>query len=392
MTDSSCVLRQLRVYLYVGLMWVVHKNKTIKTRQMYLEKLYLSNFRNYSDAKFVFSPHINCILGANGSGKTNVLEAIYLLALTKTVSSAPDVLNICHGQSGFFLEGFFTNDVATEQITCAVFQGQKKVFTHDKVPYERLIEHIGKYPLVLISPEDTDIIREASDMRRKFFDGILSQASHAFLLIYQQYNRILDQRNKLLKQFAERKYTDNDLLMAYNEPLLSLGKQIFEARQSFLSDFLPRFLTHYQSLSEGKERADIAYISCWQSERFENDFLANQSADIQAQRTILGCHKDDFLFTLDGHPVKKFGSQGQKKSFVMALRLAQYELLETYTGRKPLLLLDDIFDKLDDHRIARLLAHINHPHFGQVFITDARPERTLNLTKQLSREVTYLYR
>lgn len=356
---------------------------------MYLKKIYLSNYRNYEEFVADFSPRVNCIVGDNGSGKTNLLDAVYFLSLTKSSLQAHDALCIKHTADYMMIEGIFEKKEQTEKITCSIQRGQRKVFLHDKKAYERINDHIGKYPIVLISPDDTDLIREASDTRRRLFDGMIAQINTNYLADYQLYNRLLDQRNSLLKQFAEQNYIDTDLLDIYSEPLVELAIKIEKERRHFIEQFLPVFRNQYERISEGKEQVEIIYESEVKSAYFAEEFRKNRSTDIRAQRTTKGIHRDDYVFELENYPVKKFGSQGQKKTFVMAIRLAQFELIEQQCGFKPLLLLDDIFDKLDDHRIQQLIENIDNEAFGQVFITDARPERTQKILEKVRSEVKY---
>ncbi len=354
---------------------------------MHLTQLHLRHFRNHSEQDWHFSPAVNALVGPNGSGKTNVLEAIYLLCLTKTSASWPDILNISHEEPYFQVDGWFQDTAYPERITCSFQRGHKKVFLHDQVPYERLSDHVGKFPLVFLSPEDTDLIRDSSDVRRRFVDSILSQASPAFLQDYQLYQKTLDQRNRALKHMAQHRRWDALLLDTYDAILVPTGQRIYEARQRFLSEFLPLFQTHYHTLSDGQEKVQIQHESSCGYPDFLEKFQQSREADVQAQRTLMGCHRDDFLFFLDGQPIRKMGSQGQKKSFVMALRLGQYDLLANQTGKLPILLLDDIFDKLDEKRIHQLIQHVNGPTMGQVFLTDARPERTRSFLSTFTRHV-----
>jgi DNA replication and repair protein RecF len=345
---------------------------------MNLEKIQLSNFKNYENHFFEFSAGLNCIVGRNGSGKTNLIDAVYFLALTKSFLHAQDAHCIKFEQDYMTLAGVFVSD-QPQLITCQIHRGGKKVFFQDKSPYERITHHIGKFPVVLIAPDDTDLIRDASDTRRKLFDGIIAQTNSGYLKAYQAYNRALDQRNSLLKQFAENQYLDIELLKIYSHQVLEFGKTIFWARHQFIDTFLPIFKKHYLSLSEGFEEVDIRYHSEWLLPNFEEVFENATAGDLAAQRTTKGVHKDDFIFTMNHEPIKKFGSQGQRKSFIMAIRLAQFEIIETLCGMKPILLLDDIFDKLDEKRIAKLIDMIKKGVFGQIFLSDARPNRVKDL-------------
>jgi DNA replication and repair protein RecF len=356
---------------------------------MYLEKIYLANFKNHEDRTLKFSSRVNCIVGENGSGKTNILDAIYFLALTKSAFNNQDALSINHQADFLMLDGIFKNESKRFQITCSVKRGAKKVVLYDKKPYERLSDHIGRFPVVLIAPDDTDLIREGSEERRRFFDGVLSQMDADYLADYQQYNRLLDQRNSLLKDFDERKYFDETLLDLYSDPLLELAIKINQQRQTFMLIFEPMFKKHYANLSENREQVNVIYESEVASENFAVDFKQFQRRDVAAQRTLSGVHRDEFIFEIDDYPVKKFGSQGQQKAFAMALRLAQFEMLERDKGIKPMLLLDDIFDKLDDRRIEKLIEMIDNQTIGQVFLTDARPERTEKILQNVSAEVKY---
>ena len=356
---------------------------------MFLEKLYLSNFKNYEENNFLFSSQVNCIVGENGSGKTNLLDAVYFLALSKSAFHNQDALAIRHEENFMMIDGSFRKNKKKYQITCTIQRGQRKILMHDKKPYERIADHIGQFPVVLLAPDDTDLIREGSEERRRFFDGVLSQIDSSYLADYQQFNRILDQRNGLLKIFFERNYLDEDLLETYNEPFLALNQKIFEQRKTFMEKFIPVFKKHYKNLSEGREDVEIIYESEVGNEEFTKDFRRNRQRDVQSQRTNKGVHKDDFVFEIDNFAVKKFGSQGQQKSFVMALKLAQFEILEEIREVKPILLLDDIFDKLDDRRIEKLIQLIDNQTFSQVFITDARPERTKKILENVKVEVRY---
>lgn len=371
---------------------------------MYLEKLHLTNFKSYKGESFRFSPRINCIVGENGSGKTNLLDAIYFLSLTKSAFSNQDALSINHDEEFLLIDGVFLKNATSwadpglvqepapeypEQITISLQKGQRKAVLHDKKPYERLLDHIGKFPVVLMAPNDTDLIREGSEERRKFFDGVLSQLNADYLTDLQLYNRLLDQRNGLLRQFAERNYLDDDLLDAYSEPLLELGFRLYEQRRAFVEVFIPLFRKHYAHLSESRETVDVAYESELASEEFRREFRMNRHRDVAAQRTTKGAHRDDFAFEIGGYAVKKFGSQGQQKSFVIALKLAQFELIGQEKQIKPMVLLDDIFDKLDDRRIQKLIEMMTDGTFGQIFLTDARPERTQQLLDGLPTDVKF---
>lgn len=377
---------------------------------MYLERISLTNFKSYGYDSFQFSERVNCIVGENGAGKTNLLDAIYFLSLTKSASSNQDALSINHNEEFMIIDGLFvkedtlsldnspntnietsdlTQQLVSTQITCSLQRGQKKAVLHDRKSYERISDHIGKFPVVLLSPNDTDIIRDGSEERRKFFDGVISQLDTEYLENLLQYNRLLLQRNSLLKQFSERNYIDEDLLDIYSEPLVEYALKLYEARSSFLKEYLPIFQKHYANLSESREKVEMIYESEVGSSDFSFDFRKNRHRDIAAQRTTKGSHKDDYTFEIDGFTLRKFGSQGQQKSFVVALKLAQFELLSLKKAKKPILLLDDIFDKLDDRRIQKLIEMMTNGTFGQVFITDARPERTRQLLEHLSFEVMY---
>ena len=356
---------------------------------MWLEKLHLTYFKSYEEKAFTFGEHVNCLVGENGSGKTNLLDAIYFLSLTKSAFHNQDALGIRHTADFFVLDGVFRDSNRNTQITCSMQRGQRKIFMADKKNYDRLSDHIGLFPLVLIAPNDTDLIRDGSEERRRFFDGVLAQATPGYLTDFLQYNKILSQRNGVLKLFAERNYVDEDLLETYNEPLIILSQRIHRHRSTFMGRFVPLFLKSYDFLSSGHEQVEVIYESEVASENFPAEFRKNRARDLHAQRTGKGIHKDEYTFEIDGVTLKKFGSQGQQKSFLIALKLAQFELLKEEKEKTPILLLDDIFDKLDDRRIQKLIELIDTGFLGQVFITDARPERSQKILENVKADVRF---
>ena len=356
---------------------------------MHLDKLSLTNFKNYEDALFTFSRQVNVIVGPNGSGKTNLLDAIYFLALSKSAFQSLDALSVTHDEDYFILDGTFVNHDRPTQITISLQRGQRKAILADKKPYERVSEHIGRFPVVLIAPNDTDLVREHSEDRRQFVDGVLAQLDPEYLQDYLQYQHVLKQRNSLLKLFADRRNVDHDLLDTYDEPLLYIGQRIHDRRKRFIDDLLPSVQAHYTYLSDGREAVTILYDSDLDKMGFDDLFVQNRSRDVAMQRTTMGVHRDDFDFLIDGISLKRFGSQGQQKTFVIALKLGQFDQLQVEKQTRPILLLDDIFDKLDDGRIAKLIQRIDEGAFGQLFITDARPERTEHLLASVQSDVRY---
>ena len=353
---------------------------------MTLDQLHLLFFKNYDEANLSLSPGINCFIGDNGSGKTNLLDAIYYLALTKSAFGTSDSQSIKQGADFFVVKGKFSSSQLngqTETIQVSLRANQKKLITHDKQPYERLADHIGRYPAVLISPYDTDLIRQGSEERRRYFDSLQSQLDHEFLEVLIQYNGLLRQRNATLKQHTGSHGFDALYLQALDDQLAPLGESLSVARSSFLASFIPVFQRHYVQLAEGSEEVKLEYKSQLPGQNFRHLLLANERRDLALQRSTTGPHRDDFIFLMDGLAVKNYASQGQQKSFVIALKLAQFELLAGRLSRggsesstKPLLLLDDIFDRLDDKRIARLLQLVANQTFGQVFLTDTNLART----------------
>jgi DNA replication and repair protein RecF len=356
---------------------------------MTLDQLHLLFFKNYDEANLTLSPGINCFIGDNGSGKTNLLDAIHYLALTKSAFTTLDAQSIKQGADFFVVKGRFTSPLLErpETIQVSLRAGQKKTLTHDKQPYERMADHIGRFPAVLISPYDTDLIRQGSEERRRYFDSLQSQLDSEFLQLLIQYNSLLRQRNATLKQQPSGSHGfDIVYLQALDDQLAPLGEKLSAMRANFLVEFTPVFQSHYQQLAEGREVVSLAYKSQLPGQNFRHLLLANERRDLALQRSNVGPHRDDFVFLMDELPVKSYASQGQQKSFVIALKLAQFELLakrpstaptsKGVSSSKPLLLLDDIFDRLDDKRIARLLQLVADHTFGQVFITDTSLSRT----------------
>jgi len=361
---------------------------------MHLEKLSLTNFKNYEDGRFTFGRQVNVIVGPNGSGKTNLLDAVYFLSLSKSAFQTQDALSIQHESDYFIIDGVFDENEGSDherhvQITISLQRGQRKVLMADKKPYERVSEHIGRFPVVLVAPNDTDLVREHSEDRRQFFDGVLSQLDADYLRDYLMYQQVLKQRNSVLKLFTERRHVDHELLDTYDEPLLAIGQRIYERRQRFVTEFLPQFQNHYTYLSDAREAVTIQYDSDVGKLGFSDMFQQNRSRDVLLQRTTMGVHRDDFEFQIDGVALKRFGSQGQQKTFVIALKLGQFEQILAEKGIKPILLLDDIFDKLDDRRIGKLVELMERQTFGQTFITDARPERTEELLRAINADVQF---
>ena len=353
---------------------------------MFLQSIQLSNFKNFNEIQFELSPKINAFVGRNGVGKTNVLDAVHYLALTKSYLNFSDVQNINFEEDYFSIEGNFMKNELEEIVFCGVQKEKAKVFKRNAKQYERISDHIGLFPVVMISPYDLDLIKEGSDVRRKFMDNIISQSNKEYLQNLIRYNRVLNQRNSLLKFFFQNQTFDKISLEIYDDEMAELGKFIFQQRKEFIEAFLPIFSHYYQILSQGNESVQIRYES--DLEEIPMDILLKESLpkDRVAQFTTKGIHKDDLKFTLMNYPVKKFGSQGQQKSYLIALKLAQFELMKNYLKITPLLLLDDIFDKLDEVRVEQLINLVNEEKFGQIFISDTHPERTENVVQQINSE------
>ncbi len=348
---------------------------------MHLKKLSLFNYKNFSEANYEFVSKINCFVGKNGIGKTNALDAIYHLSTGKSYFNPQTVQNIKHGEDFFVIDGEFQINDRNEQIVCSLKKGQKKVLKRNGKIYEKFSEHIGFIPLVIISPSDSDLIIEGSETRRKFMDGVISQLDSEYLKQLIQYQKVISQRNALLKYFAVNYVFETDTLSIYNEQLDSYGKSIFEKRKEFINQFIPIFNTHHQAITGSEETVQLVY----QSHLYETDLMTLLEENINKDRalhyTSVGIHKDDLSFEIDHHPIKKFGSQGQQKSFLIALKLAQFEFIKNQSGLKPILLFDDIFDKLDEYRVAKIVEMVNSDTFGQLFISDTHPERTENIVK-----------
>ena len=359
---------------------------------MHLENISLINFKNYAESHFGFCPDINCIMGDNGSGKTNLLDAIYYLSLTKSFFNAYDLQNIRFDSDFFGIKGSFFKDNENYSVTCKLQGSGKKEILLDDNSYDRIADHIGTFPVVMIAPNDTDIIRGGSELRRKFFDGVISQIDRPYLSELLKYNRALKRRNSLLKQFAEQKSFDRDLLGGYDRIIIDSGMKIFERRKALVEQFDPVFNDCYESIAGLREKVEIQYVSDCAMPDFAGKFRSNFLQDRQNRRTMNGIHKDEFEFMINENSLRKFGSQGQQKSFLIAMKLTQFELIRQDKGFKPILLLDDIFDKLDDKRINNLMNLVNRHNYGQLFITDARPERTLAIIEDIDCEksITYL--
>ena len=354
---------------------------------MYLQKITLVNFKNFESQSFDFEDKINCFVGNNGVGKTNVLDAIYYLSFAKSYFNSVATQNIRHNEDFFMIEGAYEINDRVESIVCSLKKGNKKVVKRNGKIYEKFSEHIGYLPLVIISPADRDLIIEGSETRRKFIDNVISQSDATYLQTIIKYNKVLVQRNSLLKYFAANRTFDSLNLNIYNEQLQAYGTVIFEKREQFLKDFIPIFKKRYKVISKSKETVELVYKSQLHNQSFMELFEQTVERDRILQFTSAGIHKDDLLFEIDGYPVKKFGSQGQQKSYLIALKLAQFDFIKQQSKVKPILLLDDIFDKLDDLRVSQLIKLVNSDEFGQLFISDTHKERTEEVVKKT--EQTY---
>ncbi|MCB9195820.1 MAG: DNA replication/repair protein RecF [Flavobacteriales bacterium] len=350
---------------------------------MHLLSLSLLNFKNFTEGEFKFSPFVNCFLGLNGEGKTNILDAVHYLSLTKSYFNAKDNQNIKFNEPFFVISGNFLKEDEEVNIYCGLKSGEKKILKRNKKNYDKLADHIGQMPVVMISPDDSALILEGSETRRKFIDSIISQFDRNYLQTLQSYNRVLLQRNALLKQFAERGSFQKDMLEVMDMQLAPLGEKIHAIRTEFLENFIPVFNKFYREISMGKEEVSLIYESQLNEGNYESLLSQNHLKDKSATYSTIGIHKDDLQFTIKGHPLKKFGSQGQQKSYLIALKLATHFYTKEKKGFAPILLLDDIFDKLDDQRINYLLKMISNGELGQTFITDTSKTKVPEILDQL---------
>lgn len=354
---------------------------------MYLQQLSVINFKNYTEAQLSFTEGVNAFVGNNGAGKTNILDAIHYLSLCKSYFNPIDSQQVKQGADFFIINGTFERNELPETVACSVKRNQKKVFKRNKKDYQRLADHIGLFPLVMVSPYDASIIMEGSEERRKFVDNVISQTDNHYLDGLIIYNKVLANRNALLKRIAETGRFDPGLLEVLDDQLVASGTKIFTKRKQFLESFTGLFNQYYQFLTEDAEQVELVYDSQLLTNDFATLLSKTTEKDRVLERTTSGIHRDDLIFSIHGMALKKFGSQGQQKSFLVALKLAQYMYLQQQKGFKPLLLLDDIFDKLDEHRITKLMQLVSKHEFGQVFITDASPNRVTGIFSQISVDV-----
>ena len=339
---------------------------------MILEKLSIINYKNIASATLELSPKINCFIGQNGVGKTNVLDAIYFLSFCHSANNPIDSQVIMHGQEFFMLEGFYSEELKVDSydyhISCGLKRGTKKHFKRNKKEYKRLSEHIGLIPVVVVAPSDTLLIDGGSEERRRLMDLVISQYDRSYIESMNRYNKALQQRNVLLKQEAE---PDIEVISLFEEQMAEEGEKIYKLRKAFVEELIPIFQRIHETISENREQVSLNYVSHCQRGPLLEVIQRDRFKDRALGYSLHGIHRDDLEFMLGGHPMKREGSQGQNKTFVIALKLAQFDFLKRTNSRTtPLLLLDDIFDKLDARRVEQIVKLVAGDDFGQIFITD----------------------
>jgi DNA replication and repair protein RecF len=342
---------------------------------MYLRKLSLTNFKNYTDAELEFSPRINCFVGNNGVGKTNILDAIHYLSLTKSFFNNIDSISIHHGEDYFIINGTFVRDGEEDQIYCAFQKQKQKVLKKNGKEYQRLSEHIGKFPVVMISPADSSLVSEGSEERRKFLNKIISQYDAGYLDSVLKYSKALQNRNRLLKDFRLSGNFDNDSLVIWDSQLVKYGTTVYNERKNLVDELIPVFQEHYSLISSEKEKVRLTYRSHLSEGNYMEALVNSLSKDRFLEYTTTGIHKDDLLLEMNGHSVRSLGSQGQQKSYLVALKLAKFDYIKRRSGISPILLLDDIFDKFDADRVEQIIRLVGNHRFGQIFITDTHQSR-----------------
>ena len=352
---------------------------------MFLKELSLTNYKNFESLKFSFDTKIICFVGLNGVGKTNILDSIYHLSYTKSYFNPIPSQNIKHGETFFFISGKYMIDDKEENILVSLKKGDKKIIKRNNKLYKKFSDHIGKIPLVLISPDDRNLIIEGSETRRKFIDGIISQTDKEYLNNLIDYNKTLKQRNALLKMFYDKSEKIRKTIDIYDRQLSSDAQKIYDKRREFLNEFIPIFKSRYKELSNDKENVEIKHSSDISPDQNLYKLLKNSlEKDLRFQYTTKGIHKDDLNLNLDNFPIKKYGSQGQQKTFLIAMKLAQFDYLSKLDS-KPILLLDDIFDKLDDTRVKQIINLVNQEKFNQIFISDTNKTRSENIIKKVNK-------
>ena len=351
-----------------------------------LEKIVISDFRNIQLQELEFSPNVNCVSGNNGEGKTNLLDAIYYLSMTKSAFASSDKFNFRHGTDEFSIAGTYRmeNGLSSRFALKMSSKGEKKVKRDDK-PYGKVSEHVGVLPIVMVSPSDISMVSESGEERRRFVNAVLSQMDREYMAAMQQYNRLLLQRNKMLKEQGP----DRSLLEVIDMRMSMLAEPIFQARKSFVEDLKPIVAEYYKAVSGDSEQVDIEYESELFKAPLDQLLEASFDKDRVLKYTTAGIQRDDFAFRMNGHPIRRYGSQGQQKSFLVSLKFAQYEIMKKNYGFAPILLLDDVFDKLDMGRISNLLQMVASNDFGQIFITDSNKVRMSGIVDKLTQDRAY---
>jgi len=346
---------------------------------MYLKKLILTNFKNYELNELEFSPKINCFVGNNGVGKTNILDAIHYLSLTKSFFNNIDGISIRHGEDYFILQGTFSMNGEEDQIYCAYQKLKQKLLKRNGKEYQKLSDHVGKYPVVMMSPADSALITEGSEDRRRFLNKIISQYNSEYLDSVLRYNKALQQRNKLLKDFRSSGRFDNEVLSIWDAQLVKYGSYVFSERDILVNELIPVFQEYYSMISSGKESVKLKYRSHLSEGNFQDALLNSIAKDRFLEYTTVGIHKDDLILEMNDFSVKSLSSQGQQKSYLVALKLAKFDYIKKKAGFPPVLLLDDIFDKFDADRVEQIIKLVGNQRFGQIFITDTHQSRLQNI-------------
>jgi DNA replication and repair protein RecF len=350
---------------------------------MYLQTVSLLNFKNIREAEISFSPRINCFVGNNGVGKTNLLDAIHYLCLCKSYFNPVDTQNISHNKEFAVIQGMFSDNGKSDEIFCSIHHNKNKVFKRNKKEYEKLAHHIGQFPVVMISPEDTSLIMEGSEERRKFLNSVISQYDKQYLEDMISYNKLLSQRNRLLKDFqALRKY-DDEMLKVYDDQMILPAERIFARRNEYTDKMIPIFRRYYGLIAPENEEVDMQYQSQLLDVDYGGLLASSREKDCFMQYTTQGIHKDDLLLKLNGYPMKKTGSQGQQKTFLVTLKLAQFDFIKAMNRALPILLLDDVFDKFDESRVRQIIKLVSDAHFGQIFITHTDEHKMKSILEEM---------